>query len=85
MNNKIQQFFDTDLLGIRYDIMTVMDSVKYYLGIYELNKDNLSESYIEYCGKPMQKAIEWYNRGYRRKDMNKMSIMADTRMIIKSL
>jgi hypothetical protein len=53
--------------------MTIMDKVKYCLGMYELNK--LDSNLIELYGMPMQKAIFLFNKGLRRKDIQNMSIL----------
>jgi hypothetical protein len=65
------------------DYMTVMDKVKYSLGLYEYNKDHLSNSELELYEMPMQRAIKFYNKGLRIKDFQKLSLLWDGRTIIK--
>lgn len=58
-----------------YKHMSIMDNVKYCLGIYELNQTKLIPSEILMYGKPMEKAIDLYNKGFRRSDFQKLSIL----------
>lgn len=71
----------TDTNSYYSKIMSTMDKVKYCLGIYELNKDTLSISFLNSYGVYMTKAIMLYNNGLRRRDIQKMSILTDVRMI----
>jgi len=64
--------------------MTTMDNVKYCLGIYQNNMNLMSEDEVEHYGVFMKKAIRLYNKGLRRKDFQKMSILWDCRMVVKS-
>lgn len=60
--------------------MTTMDNIKYALGIYERNHDKLYPPQLEEFY--MSKAISLYNKGLRRADMQKMSILWDCRMVV---
>lgn len=63
--------------------MTTMDNIKYCLGIWQNNKELMTEDMIEYYGIYMKKAIALYNKGLRRKDFQKMSILWDCRTVVK--